>query len=60
MSVAGRPGAPAPAPAGTRPSLPARVDSATLLAGQRELVIVHQGTEYRLRITRQDKLILTK
>lgn len=25
-----------------------------------ELVIVHRGTPYRLRITRQDKLILTK
>lgn len=37
-----------------------RVDSKQLFEGQRELIIQHQGEEYRLRITRQDKLILTK
>jgi hemin uptake protein HemP len=35
-------------------------DSDSLFAGQRELIIVHRGEEYRLRITRQEKLILTK
>jgi hemin uptake protein HemP len=37
-----------------------RIDGAQLFAGQREVLILHQGEEYRLRITRQDKLILTK
>ncbi|HTI86025.1 MAG TPA: hemin uptake protein HemP [Alphaproteobacteria bacterium] len=37
-----------------------RVDLAVLLGGGRELVIVHQNDEYRLRITRNGKLILTK
>jgi hemin uptake protein HemP len=37
-----------------------RVESRALLAGGREAIIVHQGEEYRLRVTRQDKLILTK
>jgi hemin uptake protein HemP len=37
-----------------------RISSQTLLAGDRELVIQHQGSEYHLRLTRNDKLILTK
>lgn len=37
-----------------------RVDSLRLLAGGRELVIQHGAEEYRLRLTRNDKLILTK
>jgi hemin uptake protein HemP len=37
-----------------------RFDSKILFNGQRELIIAHQGEEYRLRITRQEKLILTK
>jgi hemin uptake protein HemP len=36
------------------------VTSRSLLAGGRELVIQHQGGEYHLRLTRNDKLILTK
>ena len=36
------------------------VDSASLLQGQRELFIQHQGQRYRLQATRQGKLILTK
>ena len=43
------------ATAGTR-----HVSSHALLAGARELVIQHQGGEYHLRLTRNDKLILTK
>lgn len=39
---------------------PPRVDSQQLFEGQRELIIQHQGEAYRLRITRHDKLILTK
>jgi hemin uptake protein HemP len=36
------------------------VTSESLLDGARELVIHHQGGEYHLRLTRNDKLILTK
>ncbi|KRE85436.1 hemin transporter [Rhodanobacter sp. Soil772] len=45
---------PTPAPAARR------VSSHALLEGERELVIQHQGSEYHLRLTRNDKLILTK
>lgn len=34
--------------------------SAALFGGTREIVILHRGQEYRLRITKGDKLILTK
>lgn len=37
-----------------------RIDSRRLLSGSNELVIEHAGQEYRLRLTRNDKLILTK
>jgi hemin uptake protein HemP len=37
-----------------------RISSQMLLDGARELVIQHQGGEYPLRLTRNDKLILTK
>ena len=36
------------------------IDSARLLEGQREVMIRHGGECYRLRHTRNDKLILTK
>jgi hemin uptake protein HemP len=36
------------------------IDSATLLKGQRELLIRHGAETYRLRITASNKLILTK
>lgn len=39
---------------------PARFDSRTLLRGHREILIEHAGETYRLRHTRNDKLILTK
>jgi hemin uptake protein HemP len=38
----------------------ARIASTDLFHGRREVVIVHHGTEYRLHITKADKLILTK
>ncbi len=41
------------------PSRP-RVWSSKLFEGQREIVIVHAGSEHLLRITKSDKLILTK
>jgi len=37
-----------------------RVSSREILRGQREIVILHGAHEYRLRVTRADKLILTK
>ena len=37
-----------------------RVSSEQLLAGRRELLIEHGGEEYRLLLTRNGKLILTK
>jgi len=37
-----------------------RYDSQTLFCGQQEILIEHAGHAYRLRITRQNKLILTK
>lgn len=42
------------------PKLPhSRVSSVELLGTRGELVIDHQGREYRLRVTRNGKLILT-
>jgi hemin uptake protein HemP len=37
-----------------------RVSAIDLLQGRREIIIEHQGQEYRLRVTAADKLILTK
>ena len=39
---------------------PPRIDSRQLLQGGKEIVIVHGGEEYRLRLTAAGKLILTK
>ena len=38
---------------------PARITSRELLGERPELIIVHDGREYRLRITQNGKLILT-
>ena len=38
---------------------PLRVTSRELLENRNELIIVHDGREYRLRITQNGKLILT-
>jgi len=35
-------------------------DSSDLFAGEREILIRHRGQEYRLLITRTEKLILNK
>ncbi len=43
-------------PAGGIPT----VEVATIIGSAREAVIVHKGERYRLRITANDKLILTK
>jgi len=44
----------------TREGLAPRVRSDDLLRGSRELVIEHRGQEYRLLLTRNDRLILNK
>jgi hemin uptake protein HemP len=53
-----------PAPAGssreTEPMIEPRIASDALMQGRREIVIVHDGSSYRLRITSNNKLILTK
>ena len=44
-----------------RPLAPARIlNSAQILAGGREVIIDHEGVVYRLRHTKNGKLILTK
>ncbi|HEX6690082.1 MAG TPA: hemin uptake protein HemP [Burkholderiales bacterium] len=51
-----------PEPAGSgmpTPPAPARVSSEALLGARGELLIVHNGREYRLRLTQNGKLILT-
>lgn len=66
------PGSPPPVSPATPPAPPAReppappaghppvIDVRTLFAGSSELRLLHCGMEYRLRITKQGKLILTK
>jgi hemin uptake protein HemP len=39
---------------------PRRIESGALMRSEREIVIVHRGQEYHLRVTKADKLILTK
>lgn len=51
---------PAPRRLAVPPAAPQnRVSSEALLGRQRELLIVHNGREYRLRVTQNGKLILT-
>ena len=47
----------APASSDTRPGL--RLSTEDLFAGNREIALMHNGREYRLRITQQGKLLLT-
>ena len=48
-----------PASLPPRASVPTKVPSEALLGPRKELVITHNGREYRLRITQNGKLILT-
>jgi hemin uptake protein HemP len=45
---------------GEAPLAPLRVPAAELFRGRRELIILHNADEYRLRVTSNGKLILTK
>ncbi|EPY01692.1 hemin uptake protein HemP [Magnetospirillum fulvum] len=38
----------------------AKISSQALLSNRKALIIEHEGCEYTLRVTRQNKLILTK
>lgn len=52
-----------PAAADARGSAPPEtpvIDVRALLAGGREIILLHLGQRYRLRITARDRLILTK
>ncbi|MCS7021745.1 MAG: hemin uptake protein HemP [Gemmataceae bacterium] len=55
-------GKPVPVAPGTLHSTPAprTLHSEDILAGQREVYILHHGEIYRLRVTRRGKLILQK
>jgi hemin uptake protein HemP len=48
-----------PRPAEATPKL-RRLKVSDLLAGEREIILDHDGQDYRLRITANGKLILTK
>ena len=50
----------APATRETAAAPAVRITSADLFRGRRDIVILHRGQEYRLHITKADKLILTK
>jgi hemin uptake protein HemP len=56
----------APEPRCKPPALPVsyplrkRITTLDLMQGAREIIILHQGEEYLLRITKTGKLILTK
>lgn len=43
-----------------RPTDSGVIDSAALFRGSREITIHHEGALYRMKITRQGKLILNK
>jgi hemin uptake protein HemP len=49
-----------PAPPGERLCPPTPILAEFLFHGRQEVLITHQGQTYRLRITRNGKLILTK
>jgi hemin uptake protein HemP len=50
-------GTPSPA---ARPSRPRRIPVENLMQESTEVMLIHRGTEYRLRVTANGKLILTK
>jgi hemin uptake protein HemP len=54
------PHAPTPAAAPAQSGTPARISSSLLFLGQRTMEIDHGEQRYTLRITKDNKLILTK
>jgi hemin uptake protein HemP len=55
--IPSRPGEPIPHLPGRQRT---RINIVDLMQGAREVILVHEGEEYRLRITKAGKLILTK
>ena len=49
-----------PVPEASRSAEPPRYDSAELFRGARVVLIDHAGEQYRLLVTRNDRLILQK
>jgi hemin uptake protein HemP len=49
-----------PSSAGAKISGPRRIPVETLMRDATEVILVHRGTDYRLRVTANGKLILTK
>lgn len=60
MSSCGRPPSNAPSGEAPRASPPRRIALDDILEGAREAIIIHDGQDYRLRLTANGKLILTK
>ncbi|MBX6426472.1 MAG: hemin uptake protein HemP [Variibacter sp.] len=56
----GWPAAPRPQSARRIDVVADRIDSRDLFIGTREIIILHGADSYRLRLTAQNKLILTK
>ena len=59
-AVVAAPELPVPASDRVSPPVAVRLSSQSLLGGQREIEIDHDGAVYRLRVTSLGKLILTK
>ncbi|MCB5174510.1 MULTISPECIES: hemin uptake protein HemP [Microvirga] len=51
---------PSPDRAGTSSTVAKEIDVMTLIGTGREVVLLHRGERYRLRVTANGKLILTK
>ncbi|GKQ55944.1 hemin uptake protein HemP [Bradyrhizobium sp. Ce-3] len=60
IGAAGKPAVSAPDAAKTLVMRGNRLDSRELFAAEREIIITHGDEQYRLRLTSQNKLILTK
>ena len=50
---------PKPPQSPVKADAPARIASGALLGLRREVIILHAGREYRLRVTQHGRLILT-
>ena len=49
-----------PRGSGLESTSPVRIDAGQFFTAGREVILVHKETEYRLRLTSNNKLILTK
>lgn len=60
LSLSSRPELSSPSVSLEAPGTGHVIDVAALMAGEREVVLMHDGERYRLRVTSNNKLILTK